>query len=453
VLIVALAGCLGAPAPQPVAPAGTEQVFAPFSPMVPDFDFASVVDPDHAAHALPDLHTAGHGLDVVGHVAIQPSLPPGVRGSITSIDIWDHYAVVSGMEGGLGFAVVDIADPAAPEVVSWWPTAADGWTARFNEDGTMIFYGCQILGPLTIQGGGTLVGDCTDPHSLHPSTAPMGIVAVDVSDKAQPKFVDFLPTSASHNLQTARIGGVDYVFTNGVNVLAFDRAAGKLIEVTKLPGRHDATVQRSPITGDWLLFTGTDELAIYNVNDPAKPEVVFEGGIEGAVGWHEQTPIPGLIQGRWLLALAGESFSSTSGVPDKVSIADITDPANPQLLGQWQPPFQSQLPWVSYWFSAHEIAATPTGQIAVGWYHGGVWVIDVSTPERMAAPATLAAFQPHDLLNVLPSTFEQTAIPVVPFVWGAGWDARGYLVVPDMHTGVYVLEPEWGLHPALDSGQ
>jgi hypothetical protein len=38
-------------------------------------------------------------------------------------------------------------------------------------------------------------------------------------------------------------------------------------------------------------------------------------------------------------------------------------------------------------------------------------------------------------------------------VWGAGWTADGHLVVPDMHTGVYVLEPEWGLHPALDSGQ
>jgi hypothetical protein len=113
----------------------------------------------------------------------------------------------------------------------------------------------------------------------------------------------------------------------------------------------------------------------------------------------------------------------------------------------------AQVPWVSYYFSAHEMAATPTGQIAVAWYHGGLWVIDVSTEERMAQPAILAAFQPHEILNDVPSTFVQTVVPAVPFVWGAGWDARGYLIVPDMHTGVYVMEPEWGLHPALASGQ
>jgi hypothetical protein len=57
------------------------------------------------------------------------------------------------------------------------------------------------------------------------------------------------------------------------------------------------------------------------------------------------------------------------------------------------------------------------------------------------------------MIDVVPSTFAQTPIPDVPFVWGAGWDSRGYLVVPDMHTGVYVLTPSWGLHPTgRDSG-
>lgn len=454
--VVVFAGCIGTPQPaaqdQPVQPTSG---FAPLSPPIPDFDFSTVVVPDHPNHDLPHLHTAGHGLKQVGHTGIQSALPPGVRGSITSIDVWGHYAVVSGMEGGLAFAIVDIEDPAAPKVVSWWPAAADGWTARFSDDGETIFYGCQILAPPSgLQGGGTIKGDCKDPMSIHPGVAPMGVVAVDVKDKAAPKLIDFLPTSSSHNLQAANIDGTDYVFTNGVNIVALDKKAGKLAEVTKVPGTHDATVQRHPITRDWLLFTGTDQLAIYNVNDPAKPVPIFEGGVEGAVGWHEQTPVPGLINGRWLLALAGEtSTAATGGVPDKVSIVDITDPSMPELLSSWQPPFQAVVPWMSYYFSAHEMAATPTGQIAVAWYHGGVWVIDVSTPERMAEPAILAAFQPHEMLNVVPSTFVQTAVPAVPDVWGAGWDARGYLIVPDMHTGVYVMEPEWGLHAALDSGQ
>src|SRR5690348_17027734 len=105
-LSLAGAGCLSDSTNNQV-PAGMEE-FAPFVPPEPDFDFSTVVEPDHASHSLPSLHTAGHGLDLVGHTGVGDLLPTTTRGSITAIDIWDHYAVVSGMEGGLAFVIVDI---------------------------------------------------------------------------------------------------------------------------------------------------------------------------------------------------------------------------------------------------------------------------------------------------------------------------------------------------------
>lgn len=454
-LALALAGCVSLPEPVDPASVDASATFEALVPPAPDFDFSKVVDPDHANHQVPMLHTGGHGLELTGFAPIQSILPPGTRGSITQVDVWGDYAVVSGMEGGLAFAIVDIADPAAPKAVSWYPSAADGWTARFSADGEYVFYGCQMLGPLGYAPS-QVIGTCKDPKAPHaPMDNPGGIVVVDVKDKAKPTFVDFLPGQAAHNLFVAEINGTDYVFTNGVDVIKFDREAGKLENVAKVPGVHDATVEKHPVTGDWLLFTGTKELSIYNVNDPAAPEIVYEGpgNRDEFVGWHEQTVVPGIVDGRVLLVLAGETFASPTGVPDVVSFVDITDPAKPTTLSQWKPPFQSKLPWVSYLYSAHEIAATPTGQVAISWYHGGVWVVDVSTQERQAEPVTLAAYLPNKTINVVPSTFVQTAVPYVPFVWGAGWDDRGYLVVPDMHTGLYVMTPEWGLHPGLDGGQ
>ncbi|HWG90826.1 MAG TPA: hypothetical protein VNZ52_08275 [Candidatus Thermoplasmatota archaeon] len=457
VTLALVAGCLNMSGPNgpaaPVAGNATDP-FAPFTPPVPDFDFGTVVDPDHGAHNVPDLHTGGHGLALVGHAGIQDLLPPGMQGSITQIDLWQNYAVVSGMDGELGFAIVDLTDPAAPKALSYFPSVADDWTARFSDDGNYVFLGCQILTGFSAYGA--VKGDCENPDSVHaPGAARAGVTVVDVSDKANPKLVTFTATGGSHNLQVANINGTDYVFTSAVTILKFDRDELTLTEVAAVPGRHDATVAKHPVTGDWLLYTGTEELAIWNVNNPADPQAVFEGGVEGVVGWHEQTVIPGLIEGRYLIALAGESFAGAAGVPDEVSFVDITDPANPVPLGTWAPPFaaNTKVPWVSYLYSAHEIAATPQGQVAISWYHGGVWVVDVSTLERAKAPVTLAAYLPNKLMNVQPSTFAQTPMPVVPFVWGAGWDHRGYLVIPDMHTGVYVLEPEWGLRPALDSGQ
>ncbi len=452
-LAAGFAGCVNVPvdvANEPVDPAPTTTTFEPFTVPIPDFDFSTVVDPDHGNHQLPMLHMGGHGLKRVGHTGVGSVLPPGMSGSITQIDVWGDYAVVSGFEGDLGFIIVDIADPTNPKPLSYFPSVASDWTAKFSNDGQYVFLGCQVIAPLSP--GGLAKGTCEDPDAVHGSTAKGGVTIVDVSDKSNPAFVTFVPTNAAHNLQVAEIDGVDYVFTNGVDIVRFDRETLTGEVVANVAGRHDSTVAQHPITGDWLLLTGTGELAIYNINDPAMPEPILEG-FEGMRGWHEQTVIPQLVAGRFVVVLGGESFASVSGIPDEVGFLDITDPANPEMLSTWTPPFVSAVPWASYLYSIHEIATTPQGQVAISWYHGGVWVLDVSTEERLKEPATVAAYLPSEPINVLPAMFVQTPVPYVPFVWGASWDARGYLVIPDMHTGVYVLEPEWGLNPVLDGGQ
>lgn len=452
---LALAGC-AARAPNvgtPEETIGGASPFAAFVPEAPAFDFSTIVDPDHGGHEVPMLHTNAFGLHLTGQTGVGSILPPGMRGSITQIDVWNGYAVTPGMENGPAFVITDIRDPAHPKPVSYFPTIADGWTARFSKDGQYLFYGCQVLGA-PYAPGGVARGTCRDPNAITgASSAASGVSVFDVRDKAHPRFVDFIEVGGSHNIQAAFIDGYDYVVTAKTAILKFDRATQRLYPVAEVPGTHDATVVKHPVTGDWLLYTGTKELAIYNINDPASPVTVLDAGQwKDGTGWHDQVAFPYLVDGRALLALSGESFSSTSGLPDKVTIADITDPAHPKKLSMWVPPFASQLPWASYTFSVHEMAATPQGQLAVSWYHGGVWVIDLSTKERQEKPVTLAAFQPSKDINVVPSDFAQTPVPMVPFVWSAAWDQRGYLVVPDMHTGVYVVEPSWGLHPAIDSG-
>ncbi len=449
---------------------GTNAPFGAVSPAVPDYDFGQVVDSMHAYHSVPSLHTEGHGLTLKGHAGLGEMLPPTTRGSITSVDVHGDYAVVAGMEGGLAFAVIDISDRANPTAVGWAPTAADGWTARFSADGNTVFYGCQMLGA-TGSPTANVVGTCTDPDAVHPpavpgtpvttaqSSNPAGVSAWDVTDKTNPTYLDFIAVGGSHNIYAQAINGTDYIFTATTAIIKFDNATKKLEHVGDVPGRHDQTVVQHPVTGDWLLFVGTAELTIWNVNDPADPQLVYEPE-EGAnvewTGWHDQMVVPGLVDGRAILLLAGETGVHAGGgevPPDVVSIVDITNPVQPVLLSKWSPPFAVTLPYASYLYSVHEMAATPTGQVSIAWYHAGVWVIDVSTRERQGGPVTLAAYQPHEEMDVTPSTFAQTPAPFVPFVWSAAWSADGYLVVPDMHTGLYVLEPEWGLHPALDGGQ
>ena len=470
-----VAGCLsdgGEPAPV----ANGVPTFEPFVPPLPDYDFSQVVQPDHGGHSVASMHTDGHGLELVGHASVQEILPLGMRGSITAIDVWNDYVVVAGMEGGFAFAIVDISDKQNPRAVGWAPSAADGWTARFSDDGNYVFYGCQMVTATSAPTNpGQVVGTCQDPDAPHvpsavdPSANPAGISVWDVSDKASPRYVTFTEVAGSHNIFYQQIGGEDYVFTSATAILKFDREAQTLDLVAEVPGRHDSSVVRHPATGDWLLLTGTEELSIYLVNDPADPQIVYEGKgreEEPWIGWHDQVLIPQLVDGRAILVLAGESSCNTlptppgvqcarsvERLPDIISVVDVTNPVQPVLLSQWQPPFTPAVPWNGYLYSVHEMAATPQGQVVISWYHAGVWVLDLSTRERQAEPPILAAYQPHEEINVVPSTFIQTAVPYVPFVWSAAWHKDGYLVVPDMHTGLYVLEPAWGLHPGLDTGQ
>lgn len=465
-LAALLAGCVasdppakGPEAADPVTAAG------PFTPPAPDFDFSTVVDSLHPGHSVPSLHTAGHGLELVGHVGLGQLLPPTTRGSITAVDVHGDYAVVSGMEGGLAFAIVDISDPADPKAVGWAPSAADGWTARFSADGNTVFYGCQMLGA-TGSATANVYGTCEDTTEVHPpanpageNPNPAGVSAWDVTDKTEPRFLDFIAVGGSHNIYAQAINGTDYIFTASTAIVKWDNATKELSLVAEVPGRHDQTVVQHPLTRDWLLFVGTGELTIWNVNDPANPQMVYDPAERPPpewTGWHDQVAVPGLVDGRAILLLAGETGVYPGGgevPPDVVSVVDITDPVNPVLLSKWSPPFSVPLPYASYLYSVHEMAATPTGQVSIAWYHAGVWVIDVSTRERQGGPVILAAYQPHEAMDVVPSTFAQTPLPYVPFVWSAAWTAGGHLIVPDMHTGVYVLEPAWGLRPAYDGGQ
>lgn len=442
-----VAGCLGAEAPNE-GPSPDASVDDPWSPPKPSHDFSAIIDPDHQLHGVAALHTNGAGVTLAGHTLLGDLLPDDYAAAFTQIDVWNGWAVIAGYHNGPSFVILDVSDPTDPEPVSYFPNVADGNSARFSKDGQYLFFGCQVGQE------GTIGKECGAPEDVRVGPTTSGVSVFDVSDKAKPVFVDFEPDVASHNVQTQWINGKDYVFTNAVDIIEFDRESKKLTKVANVGGNHDATVAQHPVTGDWLLYTGAAELAIYNVNDPADPEEVLSAGAwTSGVGWHDQVPFPELVDGRALLALGGEYYTGTPDQPIAgVTIADITDPGNPIKLSYWEPPFAAVAPWAFYQFSIHEMAAHKDGQLAISWNHGGVWVLDVSTQERQAEPVVLAAYQPHEALDQVPHGGAQAFVPQVPRVWSVAWDARGYLMLPDMFTGFYVLEPEWGLRPGYDGG-
>jgi hypothetical protein len=456
VALAAVAGCIGALDGEEAAPQSTNDTPAEaerFVPPDPGKDFTGAIETDHA-HRVPELHTDHHGFELVGHENFQGFYPPQMQGGWGEVDVVGDLAAVGSVEGPLGATLVDVSDPSNPEPVSYIEATGAVFDARITEDGEYIGLGCQV-GAIVGQHRYAM-GDCggdTSPHA--PEMEASNAVSVfDISDPSNPEHVTTADTQGAHNVWTATIDDEIYFFTDAVDILRFDPDTGTLEDVGNVQGTHDVMVRQHPITEDWLLYTGSPEdssMAIYNVNDPANPSPVVQS-IDGVVGWHEQTVTETVVDGRVLLIGGGETFASTGDLGDAsrqtMYVVDVTDPSEPEKLSEWQLPIEDMPPYTQYRYSAHNIHVTPHGQVVTSWYHAGTWVFDLSTQERQEDPVTLGFYQPSEpYAPVVPPTFAQLDHAAVPLVWGPQWTDEGHIVVGDMYTGVYVLEPEWGLLP------
>lgn len=450
-LALGVAGCIGNAdldaADADEAANRTPDEAATFVPPVPEEDFHDRLPVDHPDHQNPEAHTEGIGLSLTGHTDFQAFYPPQRQGGWTEVDVQGHLAAVASYVGMNGITLVDIEDPSDPTPVGFVPSAGDDYDARISEDGEILFFGCQ---PGATEAAEGAAGDCRSTQPGEASGQTSGVVAYDITDPSEPTFAGFADGVATHNIWTSTIEDEIYVFTNGVEILRFTPEEG-LEQVAEVPGGHDAYVHEHPATGDHLLYTTSQNtFAVYEVNDPADPEVVLEEGPE-VTGWHQQRASTELIDGRVLLVVGGEVFENPTGTydgsdPPLISVLDVTEPAEPELLSQWTLPVEDLPPWVNYRFSPHNIDISPHGQISVAWNHAGIWVFDVSTQQRQEDPVTLAFYQPHELPPLQPPTLNPTGDASVPRVWGGAFDQHGYLVTADMYTGLYVLEPRWGLY-------
>ena len=218
-------------------------------------------------------------------------------------------------------------------------------------------------------------------------------------------------------------------------------------------------VSKHPVTGQTLLYTGQDDgFVIYDfdrlvLGDDAEQGLVGEWLPEndplvtpadnrsGCCGWHRQATVDQLVDGRALAIVAGEACGAGYTLPHYVM--DVTDPAAPFAVGKWEVPGKpvSTDPQHLCEMSPHEFAVHD-GYVVAGNYHAGVWLWDVGSAERMRDPVTLGYFVPAREPATEESVFgaQDLTFPWNPFVWGAFFDERGYVLAGDFSSGVYLLE-------------
>lgn len=463
VLLIALsfAGCLaGNDGGDDGGDAGPSDIPSVTSTRIPDpgmeDEFATVIIGDHGApemHHIRSLHTGlEYGLELVGWDPLTDKMPPGAVGTgWGAAGLWHQYACVAQFAGTGAIAIVDISDPANPTVVSQVDDPLVNGDCQFTEDGKYLLAGAY-LGP----GPNPAIGEVQLCDRGCPGGG--GINVWDVSNKAAPEHILYTDTGEYHTLQLHTDPDTNQTFVIQAysgHIYRFDPEGPLLLEVnTTVPMEHDMWIATHPITGQVLLYTGSgDGFVVYDFDDPADAKVIGEWVPEsdalasqetrgGCCGWHRQASVDQLIDGKAILVVAGEACSAGYTLP--YYMIDISDPTAPVALSQWEIPGKPVSTDAEHLceMSPHEFAVHD-GYVITGNYHAGVWLFDIGSPERLMDPVTLGYYVPaiEPVAESLdPLAAQDLTFPWNPFVWGAFFDERGYILAGDFSSGVYILD-------------
>ena len=415
-------------------------------------------------------------------------IPAGA--SYNELVVTDEYAYLArtsetGAVGG--FVILSHKDPSDPGALTYVGEydALGGGDLEVNADETLAFFAIQRSGSTA-----PTQGSPYDPtpivisgmESQTPgSVTPRGIAVVDISDKKAPALETFvpLPINGPHTLtyyQDAE--GTEFVIactydlitdpntgallgvvpaTQRVIVYQVQRAPEQIPVPTpatltpvsqftltdsapagKLYLPHDTRVQVHPLHGggtSTLLYVAYWDkgVRVLDFNDPGSPREIgafTEFGPTAFNNIHLAQPFEGLIDDRHV-TVAQPEIPAAPDETGQVTFLDTTDPAHPTQLGFWTLPngTSGRLGITGFDFSPHNFDLWD-GKMAIGHFHAGIWVVDVSDEENLRDPKTVGYYMPSKPRNNAPTA--------QPAVWGV-FEQNGLLWASDESTGLYVL--------------
>lgn len=454
-----------------------------------------VQDHDHADPALHagafNLELVGYHNGMPGDGQDPNAIPAGA--SYNEFAVTDEYVYVarSSADGAVGgFVILSHKDPDDPAKLTYVGEfdALGGADLEVNADETLAFLAVQRSGstsPMSPLGPYDPTPIVTSGQSSQTpgSVLPRGIAVVDISDKKAPALETFvpLPVNGPHTLTYYQDGaGTEFIIACTYDLIS-DPATGALLGVVPFTQRvlvyqvqrapeqvpaptpatltlvsqfqltdsapagklylpHDTRVQVHPVHGGGgmtLMYVAYWDkgVRILDFSDPSAPtEIGFftEFGPTAYNNIHLAQAFDGLIGGRHV-TVAQPEIPAAPDETGQVTFLDTTDPANPTQLGFWPLPngTSGRLGIEGFDFSPHNFDLWD-GKMAIGHFHAGVWVVDVSDEENLRDPKTVAYYVPSKARNALPAGV------LSPEVWGV-FEHNGLLWASDEGTGIHVL--------------
>ncbi|MFO1533833.1 MAG: LVIVD repeat-containing protein, partial [Thermoplasmatota archaeon] len=448
------------------------------------------LDHDEAdGHRDAALHQGSFNMQLVGYSnGIDGSGDPNRiprRGAFNEIALRDHYAYLSRTsdDGSFGgFSVVDVADPAHPQVVGDF-RAQGGSDVEVSDDGALAFLSTQRNTPDQTLGA---LKQTQDPAT----GLGRGVYIVSLADPAHPALDNFvpLPYNGPHTLTYYHHpDGDEYLFVCTYDLVT-DPGTGAITAAAPATQRLLVyLLQRNPAPGAVPGLPGAALLPVaqYQKVPPASARLVFPHDTSvttNAAGqvvvdvayWdlgvrlldftHPPGPsadialAPPLPEIGSFTDFAPSAFNNIhfaksfaepmllNGTVRQVTVAepeiitadhetgqltflDTTDATQPTKVSWWTLPAQEPpLGVTDLDFSPHNFD-TWDGKVAVAHYHAGVWVVDLSTPEDLVHPREVGFYMTAKARADSPA--------LQPDAWSVK-QKDGLLYASDEASGLYI---------------
>jgi len=373
-------------------------------------------------------------IELVGHTDLNG------HGDCMHVNVKDGYAFVGHMGGDrVGTSVVDVSDPAAPEVVAQVHTPVGTHSHKV-----------QVVGDLLV------VNHERNWEEPDASEWSAGLKVYDISDPAQPRGVGFLPMEGMgvHRMTCTEL---PYVYLSGSDagysdqfmmiVDLSDPSEPREVSRWWIPGMHVAGGERPTWSeqrryahhhglprGERLYTTWWDAgVIIFDISDIRRPRPIshlqFPEDESGCT--HSALPLPG----RDILVVTDESLADNcKEIRKDVRVVDISDEENPKVVGKFPRP-EGDYCERGGRFGPHNVHEMRPGSfqssttVHLTYFNAGLRIYDVSDP---AAPREIAHFEPPPYRGARAIQLNDVTV-----------DADGLIYVTDrVAGGLYILEAD-----------
>jgi hypothetical protein len=394
------------------------------------------------------------GFEVVGYHHLDGH--PGFKLALHERD--GRWYLYTGLLWDRGWAVLDMTDPAAPELCRIVDGPPGTWTIQVQAADGLLVAGLEKPVPgwgveegLPFSEGASFWDIRTDPtnpkqlgewrtgstgthrnfyaggryafmSATRPGYVGHGLAIIDVSDPADPQDVSFWawPDQLDDHGQ-----GVRQAYLHGPAYVRGDRA---------------------------YLSYGKVGLVILDISDVTQPRLVSRldlGDLASWLGCHSAVPVPGLD----LLVVNSEAIEEGDGDPlNYAFIVDISDETAPRIVSNLPMPRPSKgLPYRNYYakggrfgpHNQHHHQGNPAhfelrDHVLMTWFNAGLRIYDISDPLQPAEVGWFVPEDPSERHGTLPTSLVTQLEDVIV-------DARGYVYCTDKNHGVFILRYSPGL--------